>query len=71
MLDYFYSFQVYCISFKLKLIYLKRNPINIYKFEHMKYICVEINMSQSMKIFKYTSKLRLQVEFCNEFFCCQ
>jgi len=34
----------------------------------MKYICVEINMSQSMKIFKYTSKLRLHVEFYNDFF---
>jgi hypothetical protein len=25
ILDYFYSIQVYCISFKLKWIYLKRN----------------------------------------------
>jgi hypothetical protein len=71
MLDYFYPFQVYCISFKLKSVYFKEAPTNVYKFEHMKYICVEINMSQSMKIFKYTSKLRLQVEFSNDFFCGQ
>ncbi len=34
----------------------------------MKYICVEINTSQSMKICKYVPKLKLRVEFCNEFF---
>jgi hypothetical protein len=34
----------------------------------MKYICVEINISKSMKNCKYTSKLRLQVELCSEFF---
>jgi hypothetical protein len=34
----------------------------------MKYICVEINMLEIMKNYKYTSKLRLQVEFCSDFF---
>ncbi len=34
----------------------------------MKYICVEINMLESMKNYKYTSKLRLQVELCSEIF---
>jgi hypothetical protein len=34
-------FQVYCIDFKFKLVYLKRKK-NIYKLEHMKYICVKI-----------------------------
>jgi hypothetical protein len=35
----------------------------IYELEQMKYICVKINMSQSMKICKYTPKLKLRVEF--------
>ncbi len=35
----------------------------------MKYICVEINKSQYMKNYKYTSKLRLWIDFCNDFFC--
>jgi hypothetical protein len=34
----------------------------------MKYICVKINMSQSMDFYKYISKLRLYVECCNDFF---
>ncbi len=34
----------------------------------MKYIYVEINTSQSMKNCKYTSKLKLWVEFCSDFF---
>jgi hypothetical protein len=34
----------------------------------MKYICVEIYTLQNMKNYKYTSKLRLQVEFCSKFF---
>jgi hypothetical protein len=40
----------------------------MYKFEHMKYICVEKYKSQNMKNCKYTSKLRLWLEFCNDFF---
>jgi hypothetical protein len=34
----------------------------------MKYICVKINMSQNMKYYKCTSKLRLWVKFCSDFF---
>ncbi len=34
----------------------------------MKYIYVEIHTSQSMKNGKYTSKLKLWVEFCSDFF---
>jgi len=34
----------------------------------MKYICVKTNTWQSMKNYKYISKLRLQVEFCSDFF---
>ncbi len=33
----------------------------------MKYIYVKINMSQNMKIYKYIWKLRLWLEFCNDF----
>jgi hypothetical protein len=68
ILDNFCSFQIHLIRFKLKFIYLKKNPTNIYKLKHMKYICVKINTPQSMKICKYISKLKLRVEFCNEFF---
>jgi hypothetical protein len=53
----------------LKYFILRENSTNIYELEHMKYICVKINMSHSMKICKYTSKQTLWVEFCSEFFC--
>jgi hypothetical protein len=41
ILDYFCPFQVYCINFKLKLVYFKETTTNIYKLEHTKYICVK------------------------------
>jgi hypothetical protein len=60
ILDYFCS---------LKLVYLKEIQTNMYELEHVKYICVEINMSQNMKNCEYISKLRLWIlEFCSEFF---
>ncbi len=40
-LGLFLLFQIYRINFRLKLTYLKKTPIKFYKFEHMKYICVE------------------------------
>jgi len=58
------------INFRLKLVYLKETQTNMYELEHVKYICVEINMSQNMKNCKYISKLRLWIlEFCSDFFC--
>jgi len=70
ILDNFCSFQVY-IALYLNLNYyiLKENSTNIYELEHMKYICVKINMSHNMQICKYTSKQTLWVEFCSELFC--
>jgi hypothetical protein len=60
ILDYFCS---------LKLVYLKEIQTNMYELEHVKYICVEINMSQNMKNCEYISKLKLWIlEFCSEFF---
>jgi hypothetical protein len=69
ILVFFCSFEVYFIIFRFKLVNLKKYPTNIYKFDQMKYICVKINTPQSMKNYKYILKLRLWVEFCNEFFC--
>jgi hypothetical protein len=54
ILDYFCSFQNYCISFILKLVFKKNNSTNIYELEHMKYFCVKINMLENMKICKCT-----------------
>jgi hypothetical protein len=55
ILNSFCSFQVYCINFKLKLTYLKETRTNIYKFEHMKYICV--------KQIHFTKYEKLQIYF--------
>jgi hypothetical protein len=33
--DYFCSFQIYHINFRLKLFFNKKTPIKFYKFEHM------------------------------------
>jgi hypothetical protein len=68
ILDYFCSFKYITLDLKLNYFILKENPTNIYKLEHMKYIYVEINMTQSMKNYNYTSKLKLWVEFCSDFF---
>ncbi len=69
ILDYFCSFQVYSLILDFNYFILKEILTNIYELEHMKYICVEINMLQSMKNCKYISKLRLwTVKFCSEFF---
>jgi hypothetical protein len=67
ILHYFCSFQVYCINFKLKLVYFKKITTKICKLEHMKYIVLKKYTSQNIKNCKYISKLRLSVEFCNEF----
>ncbi len=69
ILDYFCSFQVYCINFTLKLIYLKRNSNkHLQTWTYEIYLCRKNTCHIVWKICKYTSKLRLWVEFCNEFF---
>ncbi len=68
ILDYFCSFQVYCINFRLELVYVKNILTNIYKLEHMKYICVKKIHVTKYENCKYISKLRLWVECHNEFF---
>jgi hypothetical protein len=40
ILDFIFSFQVYCIIFKLKLI-IKKKPQQTFTLEHIKYICVK------------------------------
>jgi hypothetical protein len=67
-IGFFFSFQIYCIIFRLKLVYLKRNSNKFLQTWTYGVYCVEINTSQTMKIWKHTSKLRLWVEFCSEFF---
>jgi hypothetical protein len=61
------TFWIISIHFKYISLALE-TPTNIYKLEHIKYICVEKHTSQSMKNCKYISKLRLWVELCDEIF---
>jgi hypothetical protein len=65
IVDCFCSFQVYCISFRLKLVYLKRNSTKHLQIWTYEVFCIKINV----KKYKYISKLKLWLEFCSEFFC--
>jgi hypothetical protein len=65
IVDFFCSLQVYCISFRLKLVYLKRNSTKHIQIWTYEVFCIKINVKKC----KYTSKLKLWMEFCSEFFC--
>jgi hypothetical protein len=50
IVDFFGSFQVYCISFRLKLIYLKRNSTKHLQIWTYEIFCIKINVKK-MKIY--------------------
>jgi hypothetical protein len=65
IVDCFCSFQVYCISFRLKPVYLKRNSAKHLRIWTYEVFWIKINVKKC----KYTSKLKLWMEFCSEFIC--
>jgi hypothetical protein len=69
ILDYFCSFQSYCISFRLELVYFKRKSNkHLRTWTYEIYLCWN-KYSQNKKNYKYISKLKLHVKLRNEFFC--
>jgi hypothetical protein len=56
------------LTLELNYFILKEIPTNSYKLEQRNIFVSKKYTSQGMKNCKYTSKLRLWVEFCNELF---
>jgi len=59
ILNYFHSFYVYLISFKLHLSIILKNSINIEDFEHMEYICDKIIFVTKFEILNIYLKTRV------------